>query len=82
MFNTLKYTKLLEEVGVPRNQAEAQVQIIAEILEDDVATKSDLREVRNELKNDITQLEYRLVIKLGTIVTIALAAIATVVKFF
>ena len=30
MFNTLKYTKKLEEVGVSREQAETYVQIIAD----------------------------------------------------
>ena len=75
MFNTLKYTKQLEEAGIAREQAEAHIQIIAEIIEVDVATKNDLRD-----------LEYRLIIKLsailGTIVTVAIAITSTLVKFF
>ena len=39
-------------------QAEAQVQILADMVEDDLATKSDLRDLEN-----------RLVIKIGTIFT-------------
>lgn len=66
MFNTLKYARKLESVGFTREQSEAHVQIIAEILESEVATKTDLKE-----------LEYRLVIRLsailGTIVTIAIS---------
>jgi hypothetical protein len=94
MFNTLKYAKKLEEVGVSRPQAEAQVQIIAEILEDDMATKDDVKglkgdiqnlkndfeNLRSELKNDMTILEHRLVIKLGTIVTIVTATATTIIK--
>ncbi len=64
MFNTLAYAKKLEQVGVTREQAEAHVQIIAEIIEGDVATKTDVK----ELENKLIQLEYRLVIKLGAIV--------------
>ena len=78
MFNTLLYAKKLEAVGVSRVQAETHVQIIAEIVEADLATKQDIE----KLKNELVQLEYRLVIKLGTIVTISIAAMATIVKFF
>lgn len=78
MFNTLMYAKKLEGVGVSREQAETHIQIIAEIVEADLATKQDIE----KLKNELVQLEYRLVIKLGTIVTISIAAVATMVKFF
>ena len=63
----------LEAVGVSREQAEAHIKIIAEIVEDDLTTKQDLKE-----------LEYRLIIKLsailGTIVTLAIAVTATISK--
>jgi len=66
MFNTLSYAKKLEEVGLPREQAEAHVQIIADIIEGELATKQDLRE-----------LEHRLVIKLsailGTMISLTIA---------
>ena len=69
------YTKKLEEAGIPRVHAEAQVQMMAEVIEEDVASKQDLKE-----------LEYRLVIKLGAIATIAVATVATIlttfIKFF
>lgn len=75
MFDTLKYSRILEAVGVSRDQAEAHIKIIAEIVEDDLATKQDLRE-----------LEYRLIIKLsavlGTIVTVAIAVTAALSKVF
>ncbi len=71
MFNTLNATKKLEDAGVPRQQAEAQVQILAAMVEDDLATKNDLRDLEN-----------RLVIKLGTLMatltTIAIAAAAVI----
>jgi hypothetical protein len=73
MFNTLHYTKKLEAAGISREQAEAHVQIIAEIVEDDVATKKDLRD-----------FEYRLVFRLstviGAVITIVIAITATITK--
>jgi hypothetical protein len=40
MFNTLKYAKMLEDVGFSRDQAETSTQILVEIMEDKLATKS------------------------------------------
>jgi len=57
MINTLAALRRLEEAGVPRQQAEAQVQLLAELVDTDLATKRDLKD-----------LEYRLTIKTGAIV--------------
>jgi hypothetical protein len=76
MFDTLMYAKKLEEAGVSRQQAEAHVQIIADIVEGDLATKQDIQ----NLKNEIILLEHRLIIKLGAIVTAIVAAAVTILK--
>jgi hypothetical protein len=80
MFDTLKYSRILEAVGVSRDQAEAHVKIIAEIVEGELATKHDIE----RLENKLIQLEYRLVIKLGAvvgaIVTLAIAVTAALSK--
>lgn len=52
MFNTLMYAKKLEEAGVSRPQAEAHVQIMAEIVEGNLATKQDMQELRSGTKQD------------------------------
>lgn len=63
MFNTLMYTKKLEQAGMVREQAEAQVQILAEILEVDVATKNDIKNIELQITNldlRISSLESKL----------------------
>jgi hypothetical protein len=107
MNNALKYVKILEGTGINREQAEAHVQIISDILEGDLVTKQDLLNSENSLKTDIAhletrldrldtkidttsahlenkmlQMEYRMTIKLGSIVTVAIAAMTAVIKFF
>jgi hypothetical protein len=105
MINTLKYSKILQEAGIPREQAEAHILVMAEFVEGNLATKEDIHRLRHEdfhqLKNEdlvrlrnelkaeiqdlhheIKQLEHRMTIKLGTIVTLALAAFATITRFF
>jgi hypothetical protein len=48
MFNALKYIKSLEAVGFRREQAEAQIQLVFDAIEEDVATKADITEVRSD----------------------------------
>ncbi|NUN06268.1 MAG: hypothetical protein HUU57_10955 [Bdellovibrio sp.] len=58
MFDTLMYAKRLEAAGLTRDQAEAQINIIAEMVVDGVATKQDIA----LLKQDNTLLRQEFVI--------------------
>lgn len=84
MFNTLSYAKKLEDAGVTREQAEVHVQIIAEIVEDELTTKQDLKILETNIEGKLQQLEYRLIIKLsaivGAMITLAIAVTAAVAK--
>lgn len=57
MFNALKYIRTLEGVGFPREQAEAQVQLVMDTFQENVATKTDMAELRSELKSGIAELK-------------------------
>jgi coiled-coil family 90 protein len=55
-FDTLKFANRLKQAGVPAPQAEAEAEALAEALQvnlRDLATKSDLSAVRDELKRDL-----------------------------
>jgi hypothetical protein len=82
MFNAFKYTQQLEEAGFSRKQAEAQLQIIAEIVGDDLATKQDIKMLETNLENKMQQLEYRVIIKLGTLLIVGFTTMATLMKFW
>jgi len=75
VFNALRYIKNLEATGIPRNQAEAQVQLVLDAIEGEVATKTEFSEFRAEVKKDLAEvrtdmvrLENRLILKLGGLV--------------
>jgi hypothetical protein len=87
MFNSLKYAKELEKVGVSREQAEIHLQIISEIMESNLATQQDVKDLKQtmgfgfaNLEHRIIQSEQRMTIKLGTIVSIAVAVAVAVAK--
>ncbi len=68
-FDTLAYAKKLKAAGFNEAQAEALAQAQAELVDERLATKQDLKE-----------LEYRLIIRLGTMIVVAVGIVATLVK--
>lgn len=51
LFDTLAYAKKLKEAGVPERQAEVQAETFAEMVEERMATKQDVKEL--ELRMDV-----------------------------
>lgn len=81
-FDTLKYAKRLKEAGFTDTQAEALAAAQAEIIEDNVATKRDLKELEACVKRDLMDMEHRLTAKLYKallVQTFALAGIFGVI---
>ena len=72
-FDTHAYIKKLTAVGMPEEQAEVQAQAIADLVTDRLVTKEDL-------ERGLKELEYRLIIRLGGMIVVALSLIATLVK--
>ena len=52
-FDTLTYAKKLQEAGVPPQQAEAHAGALQELVEGNVATRQDLREMEARLVHEI-----------------------------
>ncbi len=80
MFNTLKYAKMLEEVGFSRNQSETSIGILVEIMEDRLASKQDLKELEHRLNAKMDQLTVRLGTMLAGSVTLLTAVLTAVIK--
>jgi hypothetical protein len=91
MFNALKYTQEMERAGFSREQAEVSMKVLIDVMNENFATKSDLKDLELEMKagfretnlrfeSAIRELDYKLTIKLGTMLTVAIGATATLVK--
>jgi hypothetical protein len=68
-FDTLAYARRLRQAGFTEQQAEVQAEALAAVVSETLATKQDLRE-----------LEYRLTLRLGTMMTVAVGSVAALVK--
>ncbi|MGQ0591991.1 MAG: hypothetical protein ACT4QB_04875 [Gammaproteobacteria bacterium] len=90
-FDTLKFAKRLKEAGFTEQQAEALAAAEAEFIEQNLATKRDIadlkrelevkiEQIRSDLARDMKDLEYRMTIKLGAMLVVAVGAMATLAK--
>jgi len=87
-FDTLKFADTLKAAGVPAPQAEAEARAVADAFgEIDVATKRDVPELRaavsadmDGLRRELQAVEYRLTIKLGTFLALAVGILAAILK--
>ncbi len=93
-FDTLKFSKRLEEAGLTAAQAAGSAAAFAEAIGELVAqlvtkqdlamlrqeVKSEISALRHEMKGDIAQLELRMTIKLGSMMAGSIALTAALVK--
>ena len=73
MFDTHNYVKKLKAVGVPEEQAEVHVDAIAGLIEEQLASKRDLKELEE-------RLAYKLTLRLGSMLVVAISIVAALVK--
>jgi hypothetical protein len=69
IFDTLRYANKLKAAGVPEKQAEVQAEALADIVDERLVTKQDLRE-----------LELRMIVKLGGVMLSGLGLLVVLMK--
>lgn len=72
-FDTHENVKRLMTTGFTEEQAEVQTKIIAELVNEQLVT-------RQYLDERLKELEYRLIIRLGAMLVIAIGVVSTLVK--
>jgi hypothetical protein len=82
-FDTHAFVKRLEAAGMSVTHAEALADAMGDIVLQSVATKADLKEVElslrselNELRKELKELELRLTLRMGAMITAAIAILA------
>ena len=71
IFDTLAYAKKLKTAGFTDTQAETQAEALAEIVESQLATKRDLKE-----------MEQRIIIKSGAMIAASITISVSLMKLF
>ena len=87
-FDTLAYAKKLKQVGFTDEQAEVQSEALAGVLENNMATKIDIAnlnrdmvDMKCELEQKIETLGYKLTIRLGSMLVVAVGLLASLEVF-
>ncbi|MCY3729648.1 MAG: hypothetical protein OXF97_11730 [Nitrospira sp.] len=81
VFDTLKSVEELQEAGIPESQAKAQVRVFQQIIESDLVTKRDMKELEQKLQQEMRELEYRLTIKTGLMVVASTGVILGTIQY-
>lgn len=76
LFDTLQYTKKLENAGIARTQAEATAEALNDFLTDMVATKRGITDPETEVKKEIDVVKWMIGLLFAQT-----ALILTVIKF-
>ena len=84
-FDTLKFASKLKKAGFTQEQAEAQAEaqadVISSLFEDQIATKADVKRLEAKIK----ETEYKLTIRIGTIIVATVgffAALPNIIHIF
>jgi len=76
-FDTLAYAKKLTAAGFTQQQAEVQAEALAEIIDERIATKEDIMDLKREMK----EMELRIVIRVGAMLAATIAILVSLLKF-
>ena len=89
-FDTLKFARRLQAAGMDARLAEEQAEALAEALDanlqelatraDIAVVRKDLQQLESDLRKEMLLLEQRLIIKLGSMLVVAVGMVAALVK--
>jgi len=68
-FDTLRYAKKLQQAGFTEQQAEVQAEAIRELIDEKLATKTDLKSLKDQLT-----------IRFGGMLVVAVLVLAAIIK--
>lgn len=85
-FDTLRHFERMIKVGFTKEQAKEQTEAIEELalrINNDIATKNDIKELRKELKDDILELKKDIKADmkiLGAMIILGVTALGLLIK--
>ena len=82
-FDSLSYANRLKAAGMDAGLAEVQASAMSEVIHghfQTLSTKQEVQQLGHDLRKDMQLLEQRMVIKLGSLMVLAVGVVATVVK--
>ena len=84
MFDTHAFVKELTQAGMPEAQAEVLARTHATLIDEKLATKQDLKLVKEDLQRELREMElrltYNLTVRFGSMMVVAIGVVAALVK--
>ena len=87
MFDTLAYAEKLKAAGIPEPQARAHAEGLLTVVEQNLATKTDIELLRRDMKefetglrHELKELESRITMRLGGLIVAGVGALAVLMR--
>ena len=80
VFDTLRFSQRLQQVGITRDQAEAHAELARDMIIAELVTKNDLVASVRDLQAEMKLQEQRITIRLGAMLVAAVGVIVTAQK--
>ena len=87
MFDTLAYAEKLKAAGIPDPQARAHAEGLLTIVEQNLATKTDIELLRRDMKeleiglrHELKEIESRMTMRLGGLIVAGVGALAVLMR--
>lgn len=87
MFDTLAYAEKLKAAGVPEQQARAHAEGLLAVVEQNLATKTDIELLRRDMKemeaslrHEMKELESRITMRLGGLIVAGVGVLAVLMR--
>ncbi len=79
-FDTHAFVKRLTAAGMPEPQAEVLAEEQSRLIDTELSTKRDIKELETATRRDLREMEYRLIVRLGSIALAVGGAVVALVK--
>lgn len=83
MFDTLKFVKDAQKNGFSEQQAEFQAREFNSLMQNEIATKSDIKELKRDMediKKDMQSIKNDILIKLGSLMVVGMGVLGFILK--
>ncbi|MBM3505888.1 MAG: hypothetical protein FJX65_18760 [Alphaproteobacteria bacterium] len=80
ILDTLEYVRRLQGAGISREHAEAHATVMAERILSEVATRADIEQAVDQLRQEIERVQDRITIRLGALIVVTVGALAALQK--
>ncbi len=81
-FDTLIYARKLKKAGFTEKQADAQAEALASVVNENLATKQDIKKLGQEFRHEMKHSETKVIFRLSSILVVLTSFLSGMIVIF